>query len=58
MTEAFGSRYREKIPGLETVIGYKPEAQTSNLSDQELQALAASDNTLTFTGGNDNDFDE
>jgi hypothetical protein len=40
------------------VLMYDPETQTISVSDEELKAMAACENTLTFTPGSDNDFDD
>ena len=57
MERPFGDRYRESIDSRFVEIPYDHQTQTARIDDTALKLLAASDNTLTFTGGPDNDFD-
>ncbi len=54
----FGHRFRETVESQHVEVAYNPDTQSADLTDAQLADLAASDNTLTFTAGSDNDFDE
>lgn len=58
MSRPFGVAFATNVPHEEHDLPYDPKEQTCSLSDEELAKLVASDNTLTFTAGRDNDFDE
>lgn len=57
-TRPFGIGFAEKMTAPVINVPYDATTQTAAISDESLQLLAASDNTLTGTGGDDNDFDE
>jgi hypothetical protein len=54
----FGLEFARKVEVPCIEVPYDPATQTAALSDQELERLAACDNTLTGTAGPDNDFDD
>lgn len=58
MNSVFGLRFGEVVPSQYTDIPFDFVTQTAAVGDAEIQWLAASENMLTFTGGNDNDFDD
>lgn len=54
----FGVAFATTVPHEKSDVSYDAARQTCEASDAELASLVASDNTLTFTAGKDNDFDE
>ncbi len=54
----FGRRFGQIVPSQHVEVPFDPVTQTAVVGDVELQGLAASENTLTYTVGNDNDFDD
>lgn len=58
MNTPFGRRFGEVLPSQHVEIPFDPATQTADVGDEELASLAASENTLTYTAGNDNDFDD
>lgn len=58
MDTPFGRRFGTVIPSQHVDIPFDSVTQTAAVGDTELQGLAASENTLTYTAGNDNDFDD
>lgn len=58
MNQPFGSRFRESVASRFVALPYDAVNQTAAVDDLALARLAASDNTLTGTPDDDNDFDE
>lgn len=58
MKKPFGTQFAETVQVETPALAYDAKTQSATLNDQQLAGLAASENTLTGTINNDNDFDD